>query len=135
MIDSMKFALAGKAVFTLTRPDGKHFTYRVNKKCADQRGEAVWFVNLGIGYEDSIYLGMLGGPHPAGPTFRLTGASRMGVDTPSVLTFGQWWCDLLNEGESLIRFQHEGKCCVCGRPLTNPESIDAGIGPECASKG
>lgn len=135
MIDSMKFALAGAAVFTLTRPDGKHFTYRINKKSADQRGEAVWFVNLGIAYEDSIYLGMLGGPDPKGPMFRLTQASRMGVDTPSVQTFGRWWCDLLNDQPSEIRMQHEGRCCVCGRPLTNPESIDAGIGPECASKG
>lgn len=28
-----------------------------------------------------------------------------------------------------------GNCCRCGRLLTVPESIAAGIGPECASKG
>ena len=28
--------------------------------------------------------------------------------------------------------QRTGKCCCCGRELTNPESIDAGIGPICA---
>lgn len=27
-----------------------------------------------------------------------------------------------------------GTCCVCGRTLTNEESIDAGIGPICATK-
>lgn len=27
-----------------------------------------------------------------------------------------------------------GTCCVCGRTLTNEESIDAGIGPICAKK-
>jgi hypothetical protein len=27
-----------------------------------------------------------------------------------------------------------GTCCVCGRTLTNEESIEAGIGPICASK-
>lgn len=27
-----------------------------------------------------------------------------------------------------------GTCCVCGRTLTNEESIEAGIGPVCASK-
>ena len=27
-----------------------------------------------------------------------------------------------------------GRCCVCGRKLTVPSSIEMGIGPECASK-
>lgn len=27
-----------------------------------------------------------------------------------------------------------GTCCVCGRRLDDPESVDAGIGPVCASK-
>lgn len=27
-----------------------------------------------------------------------------------------------------------GRCCVCSTELTNPESVDAGIGPICASK-
>jgi hypothetical protein len=27
-----------------------------------------------------------------------------------------------------------GTCCVCGRTLTNEESISAGIGPVCATK-
>lgn len=27
-----------------------------------------------------------------------------------------------------------GRCMVCGRELTNPESIEAGIGPVCAGK-
>lgn len=26
---------------------------------------------------------------------------------------------------------HEGKCCRCNRPLTHPESIGLGFGPEC----
>lgn len=26
---------------------------------------------------------------------------------------------------------HEGNCSVCGRPLTDPESIRLGIGPKC----
>jgi hypothetical protein len=43
---------------------------------------------------------------------------------------------LLRNLENLGRFDklsiyHEGKCCKCGMPLTVPESIDSGIGPEC----
>lgn len=34
-----------------------------------------------------------------------------------------------------IRYGHElGSCGVCGRTLTDPESIAAGIGPVCAGK-
>lgn len=31
-----------------------------------------------------------------------------------------------------LEFWHEGVCCKCGRALTVPESIAAGIGPTCA---
>lgn len=54
------------------------------------------------------------------------------------------WCDLavrgatperhgywFSEGYTLLR---ESRCCVCNRKLTVPESIEAGIGPECASR-
>jgi uncharacterized protein DUF6011 len=46
----------------------------------------------------------------------------------------------LNEGESRksrmdgFRFQEESYCGICGRTLTDPESIDRGIGPECFGK-
>jgi hypothetical protein len=29
---------------------------------------------------------------------------------------------------------HEGRCGRCNRKLTVPESIETGLGPECASK-
>lgn len=36
--------------------------------------------------------------------------------------------------EAAIRYGHElGKCAVCNRTLTNNDSIEAGIGPVCAS--
>lgn len=43
---------------------------------------------------------------------------------------------LLKNLENLEKYEklsiyHEGRCCKCGMPLTVPESIDSGIGPEC----
>jgi len=35
------------------------------------------------------------------------------------------------EDFSKLSIYHEGRCCKCGMPLTVPESIDTGIGPEC----
>ncbi len=37
--------------------------------------------------------------------------------------------------EEAAQFGHlYGRCCICGRTLTNEDSIDAGIGPICAGK-
>ena len=33
-----------------------------------------------------------------------------------------------------LEIKVEDKCCICGRQLTDPESIDRGIGPECYGK-
>lgn len=33
-----------------------------------------------------------------------------------------------------VEYKFEGRCIRCNRKLTNPASIDAGIGPECSSK-
>lgn len=42
---------------------------------------------------------------------------------------------LINNSKSdAIEYWHEGKCCRCGRLLTTPDSIESGIGPECAKK-
>jgi len=34
-----------------------------------------------------------------------------------------------------IDYLYEGRCRVCNRTLTNPESIESGIGPVCAARG
>jgi hypothetical protein len=54
------------------------------------------------------------------------------------------WCDLAVRGSTPERHGYwyeegytllvEGRCCVCNRKLTHPESIAAGIGPECAKR-
>lgn len=38
------------------------------------------------------------------------------------------------KGEAVRYGQRTGRCCCCGRELTKHDSIDAGIGPICASK-
>lgn len=55
------------------------------------------------------------------------------------------WCDLATRGADAdahgfwwgegYRLQLEGRCLRCNRKLTHPESIEAGIGPECAGRG
>lgn len=35
---------------------------------------------------------------------------------------------------SCVEVMHTGKCSRCGRKLTNPESINIGLGPDCVKK-
>lgn len=137
MISERKFVLAGKACFTLTdSATGKHYTYRVNRITPESKfkAEPMWFVNLGINYSESVYVGLLGGDRER-PFFKLTARSRFSSDTPTVKTFMNFWGQILRDEDLAgIRFQHAGRCCVCSRELTNPESIEAGIGPECSGK-
>jgi hypothetical protein len=151
MIPAKQFIFAGAAVFTLSQAD-RHYTYRVRRKDPSETEkrqyhsykhgrppETIWLVSIGIGYEDSIYAGIMKSIDATQVTF--TKASRFEPAAPSM----QMLCifleaikdGLYNEETCVagsIRFQHEGRCCMCARPLTNPESIDAGIGPECAGK-
>jgi hypothetical protein len=147
MLPIKDFILAGHATFTCTAPWGDHYTYRVNKADKRRSGEPdKWFVSLGFNYDSSIYMGMI---VDAERDMILTNGSKVRETAPSYIVFQTAWWDarfgknsIESEGceiprimtESGIRFQHEGKCCVCGRPLTNPVSIDMGIGPECAGR-
>lgn len=44
-----------------------------------------------------------------------------------------WFFKQLNNGTlpEHIQIMHHGKCGACGRPLTDPLSIQLGIGPKC----
>lgn len=54
------------------------------------------------------------------------------------------WCDMVKRGSQDppagywhaqgYKVQLEGRCVVCNRPLTDPTSIETGIGPICASR-
>lgn len=58
-------------------------------------------------------------------------------DATSAKSF-RWLWDRLLSGKgigTLAEFWHEGRCGRCGRALTDPESIVAGIGPICRKKG
>ena len=135
--DAKSFALAGNATITLqSLKSGAHFTYKVRAKQvagpirADYSPDTIYFVSLlrGVDNEsDYVYLGML-----KDGQFRLTKSSRASLDAPSVKAFRFFWNSNQLHPELVVR--HEGRCGRCGRTLTVPESIDRGIGPECASK-
>ena len=143
-----KYVLGGNATFTLrSKKSGERLTFKV--KSAKKNPDAYWstgnqdkrtyFVSLLTGpnnENDYRYLGLLKQHGDGYYDFELT-AKSPSRDSQGVRTF-KWFWNLLEQGCHIsdgIEFWHEGSCCMCGRKLTVPESVELGIGPDCATKG
>jgi Family of unknown function (DUF6011) len=127
-----QFALAGNAVFTLTsHATGARYTFKVR---AAKEGPT-HFVSVLTGpdnTQDYRYLGFL----RRGVYFHGGAKAKIGRDAPSAKAFDWFWRNV-SRGADLSQscdVDHEGQCGRCGRPLTVPESIRSGFGPECVSK-
>jgi len=132
--DALQFLLAGNAVFTLkNESNGERVTYRIIK-CKDN--ESLWFVQTLVGSDnegDYIYIGVIRewkGVH----TFSLTAKSRMTSESNPVKGISYLIPHLrANKMPDVLHIYHANHCGRCGRLLTVPESIESGIGPECAN--
>ncbi len=123
-----RFILAGRAEFTLVnRATGGGFTFAVNK--CDRPGsdsKPMWFVNL---LPARQYLGLL-----REDDF-VPSRKHRANESPATYALQWFWLRLCNNVlHDNVDVIHIGKCGVCGRALTRPESILRGIGPECWEK-
>jgi hypothetical protein len=142
------FVTAGNATFTIEpapaylagRPECKpHYTYRVSRKPATERWGETWFVSLLAGQDntaDYAYLGILDATAGA---VRLTARSPFGPDACPVKIVSRVLAALWAGNGGAVeaagwKVHHEGRCGRCGRALTVPESVESGIGPECARR-
>jgi hypothetical protein len=131
-ITDYKFFHGGKAIFTVSNPQGDHYTFKIHKPIKS----APFFVTLLTGpdnTQDYVYMGLF---IPQHVEVRLTEKSKYKEDSTPVKVI-RWAIKRVYEKKPFPQgyaIQHEGKCCRCGRMLTDNESIERGIGPECAKK-
>jgi hypothetical protein len=135
-IKSKDFFIGGKAIFTVKNASGQHYTFKIRKP----RPETPFFVSLLTGPDNTSSYTYLGLYNPDTLTIRLTSKSKYAEDSTPVKVI-RWAINkvALANGEVPVlpegyAIQHEGRCCRCGRRLTHPESIETGIGPECAGR-
>ena len=136
------FVTAGNSIFTLEIPGDwaaqhgcrPHYTFRVRKKDGQR---PVFFVSILSGPDntkDYQYVGIL-----VDGRVKTTAKSRL-HQTSTPVRLLNWSLQLVWEGDTSpieqagFRLHHEGRCGRCGRRLTVPESIETGLGPECAGK-
>jgi len=125
------FIHGGNATFTFKSVrTGTHFTYKT-KEIENSPGKFFVMWLCGSDNEsDYAYLGMINANN-----FFLTKGSKAGKDSKVFQAF-DWTYKALNQGvlNGQVEIFHEGRCCRCNRKLTTPDSIESGIGPECAKK-
>jgi hypothetical protein len=129
------FVLAGKSIFTVqNEKTGNRFTFRV-KQSGGPDGKQVWFVGVLNGpdnHSNYAYIGTIFG-NGQKLDFRHTKKSTVKPDAQSFKVF-EWMLKNNLELPGFVKIHHEGFCGRCGRRLTVPESIELGLGPECAGK-
>lgn len=128
----LHFLMAGNATFTLVSPSGARRTFRVHQSKKDKTKYG----------PDSRRVALLTGPNNE-TDYTGLGYIRDGKFTPwnnmaesEACRIVTWATRKLFAGNDLhgVQFWHEGRCGRCGHKLTVPDSIAAGIGPECAGK-
>ena len=135
----LSLIFAGNAIFTIrSKSTGSRFTYRVKYAEAFQSYKPKYFVGVLTGTDntnDYAYLGIITEDRQR---FFHDRKHRISEDAPSALAW-RWFFQKLTEGRTDVILRqaeifHEGRCCRCGRVLTTPESVQAGIGPVCEGR-
>ena len=130
---SKNFLLAGNAIFTVSNPQCKHYTFRVNKSKSTLTGDPVWFISVLTGPDNSNDYSYVGMVFSGGVC--LTRASKYTKDSMLYKVADWSVCGILSGGSQFpdgYSISHAGTCGRCGRKLTTPKSIELGLGPVCA---
>lgn len=139
-----RFITAGQAIFTVS--NGRvHYTYYVYQPDpTTQYPHPAHFIQVLVGpnnTEDYRYMGMLTRmDDPLGPGIKLTSKSKY-QEGNLVVTVARWALQVIwqqHSGKYMVpdpfTILHIGQCGRCGRPLTTPESLATGLGPDCAAE-
>ena len=126
---ALEFTTAGNAYLTLrSTRTGTRYTYNV-RRTRPHKDPPTFTVSVLSGPDTYRKVGFI----DAGGLFRGQGFYAA---SPPVQAF-LWYWDKLHCLQQLpvdLEVWHDGACGVCGRQLTVPESVERGIGPECALK-
>ena len=123
-----EFILGGKAEFSIKNEVNG---FEVQYKLINKQGYKIWFVYI-ISDNKSTYAGnirIVGN----GVKYLVGEKGNYKEDTKEIK--GLLW--VLNKGDNIgekVSIYHHFKCSVCGRELTDQESIERGMGNTCARK-
>jgi hypothetical protein len=133
--EARDFVFGGKCTFTVSSEStGKHFTFKVTHA----KDGALSFVNVLAGSDnegDFIFIGVI----RDNSKDRIFAGKKGNANAPSFKAL-DWVLQRLQSGMKAdplpkgLRIQHEGRCSMCNKKLTDPTSVERGIGPDCFSR-
>ena len=126
----------GATVTIQNTATGNRATFRFRKpalKEGQDEAHAPVFVDVMSGPDNESHFSFVGTLHG-----NVLDVSRFAKAAPAKVAQAKvmldWTLAAAAKGDlRTVRVQHSGCCGRCGRKLTVPESIDIGLGPECAN--
>lgn len=128
------YVLAGNANITLkSGKTGKHYTYKIIQSKND---ECLYFVKSLRGADNTSDYTYIGCYYSDSKRFYPEKKYRdvPNYSWPKSMQAINYLFKFLYNIPDILHVYHHGRCCVCGRMLTTPESIEEGIGPECRKR-
>jgi len=128
---ALDFMFGGAARFTLvSKKTGARKTFRMRKSEGEH---PVYFAQLLTGPDNTAdyeYIAFAKYDQPG-----LIAGRKGNPDHPAYRAL-DWALHKLGGGEvpEQLEVWHEGRCARCARVLTDPSSIERGLGPECVNK-
>lgn len=121
-------------MFTMeSQVTGKHFTYKVSTPEQLPQGKTRPLFVKFLAPDDFHFIGTIWEDKKE---YRHSPKARAKEDSEVVKGL-KWLVSHIQAKKNLpekMAFWHEGVCAICGRELTNPESIEFGIGPVCRNR-
>lgn len=134
----LAFLKGGNATFTLvSKKTRARYTYRARQPLSRRHGsnDPAYFVEQLVGPDNDVdyrYLGVITNGMSFRPTKKSPHPSTVSMDAI------RWFTGKLRQGDDSVfeqvEFWHSGRCSVCNRRLTDPDSIKIGIGPKCLTR-
>ena len=123
--------------FTLKNKDkGTHLTFR-SRRPKGWTIESPVLVDFMVGSDNENHFGFIGSVSSSG-FFKPSPKSKVAKERLEVANRTMVWLltRIKNKLElpEALEIKGSTKCARCGRKLTNPESIDDGLGPICSAK-
>lgn len=126
-----KYCMSGNAIVTLTSPTKVHYTYYIRAPWREDKDEFESDIRFVYYRNSENRWDYVGGLYKDGTFFRSTYHSVVGENHEAFKGM-KYLTKMMNQDfDTPMIVQHEGACGRCGRRLTDPLSIERGIGPRC----
>lgn len=125
------YCMGGNAIVTLTSPTKIHHTYYIRAPWKEDKNDFSNDIRFVYHRESNGRWSYVGEICNDGTKFRKTKSSRY-WQHDKIFKGAVYIVKMMNyDFDTPMKLHHEGCCSRCGKQLTDPISIERGLGPKC----